>query len=62
MMHGDYVLEIKSPTKVDEYFTLWIDGFGNIRTNNYDFRVQDKVNTKARLGKEYKDFVAENGY
>lgn len=62
MMHGDYVVEIKSPTKVDEYFTLWIDGFGNIRTNNYDFRVQDKVNTKARLGKEYKDFVAETGF
>lgn len=61
MKHGDYVASIKSPTKVDEYFTLWMDGWGKIRENNYDWRVEQKVNTGARLSEEYSSFVAETG-
>ena len=56
---GEYVLEIESPTKSDEYFKLWIEPSGEIRINHYSRMVGEK--TTKRLSKEYKDYIEARG-
>lgn len=57
---GEYAVDIKSPTKIDEYFTLWIRD-GKIRSNNYDHYVEGRSNTGARLSDEYRAYIEESG-
>ena len=57
--HGDYVVEVSSPSKVDEYFTLWISDFGTrIRTHTIDFH----RNTNIRLNGEYQEYIEQKGF
>ena len=58
--HGDYVVEVASPSKVDEYFTLWIKDFGT-EIRHYS-RPDFHINTMIRLGDEYRDFIEEKGF
>lgn len=58
---GEYVVEIKSSTKIDEYFTLRLTDSGEIKTNYYESQVEDKGNTVVRLSKQYEAYMEERG-
>ncbi len=58
---GQYVVNISSPTCVDEYFTLWMDKWGNIQTNTYEDRVASKVNTSIRVDAQYQEYIDGTG-
>ena len=58
---GEYVVEIKSPTKIDEYFTLRLTDSGEIKTNYYESQVEGKGNTVVRLSKQYEAYMEERG-
>ncbi len=54
---GYYHAFIKSPSSTDSHFTLLIDMWGNLGTDNYENSVLTGWNTANRLGSEYRNKV-----
>ncbi len=59
--HDQYSIYVVSPTCVDEKFTVWLDKWGNVRRDNYDWRVGHRIEMGARLNEEYSSYVQNTG-
>ena len=54
---GYYHAQISSPSSVDSAFTLMINGFGELKYDNFDNNVTNGWNTATRLDLEYRKAV-----
>ena len=60
---GSYYADIESPSSMDTYFSLRMDGWGRLKYDSYEDRVMDGSNTAYRLNDEYRamaDSVLDN--
>lgn len=51
---GYYYAYITSPSNIDGDFTLYINGFGQLRYDNYDYNVTNGWNTATRIDMDYR--------
>ncbi len=54
---GNYYAKIYSPRSIDSNFNLYIDFFGKILYDNYEYAVLAGENTAYRINKEYREAV-----
>lgn len=54
---GSYHATVASPTSRDTEFTLFINGFGKLQYDNYDFLVESGWSTAMRIDKDYRALV-----
>ena len=54
---GGYYAYLSSPSNVDGDFTLTISMFGELQSDDYQLRVEEKWNVANRLFLEYRDLV-----
>ncbi len=54
---GEYMARVTSPSSKDSRFTLTYDWAGNLKQDDYDWRVQQRENTYERLDWEYRQQV-----
>ncbi len=52
----DYYAYVSSPTKLDEHFGIYMNGWGQVIRDGYD-SVESKWNVASRLGSEYRTRV-----
>lgn len=55
---GYYHAYISSPSSIDTHFELWINGFGKLEYDNYDYHVTSGWNTAMRIDKDYRNTVS----
>lgn len=54
---GYYYAYVTSPSNIDGDFTLYINGFGQLRYDNYDYNVANGWNTARRIDTDYRKTV-----
>jgi len=54
---GYYHALISSPSSMDTYFSLVINGFGKLKYDNYDYNVTNGWNTAFRIDRDYRKAV-----
>lgn len=54
---GNYLAYVERPNSKDLKFTVSLDMFGNMKYDDYEFRIEDGANTQDRLGKEYRELT-----
>lgn len=54
---GNYYAKIYSPTSIDSNFKLYIDFFGKVFYDTYEYSVLTGENTANRINKEYREAV-----
>lgn len=52
-----YHAYVTSPSSIDTHFELWINGFGKLKYDNYDYDVTSGWNTAMRIDKDYRNTV-----